>query len=206
MTEKPILFSGEMVRAILEGRKTQTRRVVKLPKEKGKEYRFDGAWKDGPKPFNAGEYLHLPFRNLADGPNGWEHEMSVREFCPHGNPGDLLWVRETWRPQDGMTIECRYQDEIEYRADGNRPKEPTDCCWKPSIFMPRWASRITLEIIGVRVERLQDISSADAIAEGVPVDDPIHDYQILWDSINGKRPGCSWLSNPFVWAISFRRV
>lgn len=140
----------------------------------------------------------------------------MRKFCPYGLIGDRLWVKETFRPQDGMTTYCQHQDEIEYRADGDRPKEPTDCHWKPSIFMPRWASRITLEITGVRVERLNEISEEDAIAEGVePLShgfknylgadlqcgDARMSYMSLWESINGAG---SWAKNPWVWCISFQ--
>lgn len=116
-------------------------------------------------------------RRVAD---AFVSKSYAADYCPYGKPGDRLWVRETWRPQDGMTIECQYADEIEYRADGDRPKQPTDCYWKPSIFLPRWACRLVLEIVAVRVERVQDISEADCKAEGV---------SLPWAEVNGqKRP------------------
>ena len=200
MKERPILFSAPMVRALLKSRKTQTRRVVKPQPASGVR----------PSPFSKS--------GLEDG-----HGRELR--CPYGRPGDRLWVRETWaRPitlDPGPTI---------YRADypacvpsyyENVP--PADeVVWKPSIHMPRSACRITLEITGVRVERLQDISEVDAKAEGCePIDlcDHIRQscsdigcpgptnyrggYQSLWESING--PG-SWDTNPWVWVIEFKRI
>lgn len=176
MKERPILFSAPMVRALLEGRKTQTRRIVKLPAKDGSgdnRFVFDDA--EGRKRFID---------------------------CPYGEPGDRLWVRETWRPAqvDGMAwYAATCGDETHER-------------WKPSIHMPRWASRITLEITGVRVEQLQDISESDAIAEGVTpsdmkaiscLDRNYHAYFMLWESINGSG---SWDLNPWVWVIEFRRI
>lgn len=220
MKERPILFSAPMVRALLDGTKTQTRRIVKPQPS------FLGAIGNPNQPFvtlDAG--LHKPIR------------------CPYGQPGDRLYVRETWAEtdlHDGTPV-------VAYRAGGCIPvgrntsegpdflihkwaQPDTTCCeaWKPSIHMPRWASRITLEITGVRVERLQDISKADAIAEGIEsltyggettwrdysLNDewaavspmlyhPIDSYESLWESING--PG-SWDANPFVWIVEFKRV
>lgn len=203
MKERPILFSAPMVRAILEGRKTQTRRVVK------------------PQPHSA----HYPQHAEARGA-GWvwmahddrpTYTFATGDFrCPYGQPGERLWVRETWAKADSSLI-----DETFYRADGEVDgrqrafsyvkREPR---WRPSIHMPRWASRIDLEVTGVRVERLQDISEADAIAEGVePYRLPVHPvrealrhvdgFSVLWESING--PG-SWDANPWVWVVEFRRV
>jgi len=174
--ERPILFSGPMVRAILAGRKTQTRRVVK------------------PQHIPAG------VRTLR-----WENqdaaELQHSARCPYGVPGDRLWVRETWQPGPD---DCVY-----YRADN----DPNENQWKPSIHMPRWASRITLEVVSVRVERVQDIGHIGAKAEGVEICDydgrllpwqrQIGNFQKLWDSINGKG---SWGSNPWVWVVEFRRV
>lgn len=157
--EYPILFSGPMVRAILEGRKTQTRRVIQLPRCKGREFRWEGAWKDGPSPFNDGEYLHIPFRLVADGPDGWEHGMTEREFCPYGVPGDRLWVREAF----ALEPKSYAGDIVHYRAD----LEQNSWSWRPSIHMPRWACRLRLEVTSVCVERLQDISEVDAKAEGI---------------------------------------
>lgn len=188
MKERPILFSGAMVRALFAGTKTQTRRVVK------------------PQP-----------STVRDGEPVWpadKRTLRMRfEACPYGEPGDRLWVRETWRvrvpDQDGRVLD--------YRAD-HTSEDPCDEPWSPSIFMPRSASRITLEITDVRIERLQDITSADAIAEGIetageewrhyldPKGDcltPRNSYRTLWMSING--PG-SWADNPWVWCLTFRRV
>lgn len=214
--ERPILFSGPMVRAILDGRKTQTRRVVKLRDPTATYSCFD----DEGWPLSADEY-------------GQWHKDS----CPYGQPGDRLWVRETWAayttpsheyPGDCDVIECAPKDMQEqygttrhdciYQAD-----EGLYGPWRPSIHMPRWASRITLEITDVRVERLNEISEADAVAEGAlpsdqwptasPFDSPAlmaqygpaakQCFQSLWESINGEG---SWAANPWVWAITFKRV
>jgi hypothetical protein len=202
---RPILFSGPMVRAILENRKTQTRRIAK---------EFDS--------------LKNIDKLLARFPN--------QEGCPYGKPSDRLWVRETCAILDRQTR----QTAIWYRADcdpgpvnevctmpdGSRP--PDGLRWRPSIHMPRWASRITLEITDVRVERLQEISREDAIAEGIervggggschpwrnyllkPFAHPTshcsscqRSYMTLWESING--PG-SWAANPWVWVVSFQVI
>lgn len=175
MKKRPILFNGEMVRAILAGRKTQTRRVVK------------------PQPHNPG--LQAWLEEVSDG--------FIRS--PYGVPGDRLWVRETWNCIE-TGIKTQRQDWVRYRAtDGE------ELYWKPSIFMPRWASRITLTITGVRVERVQDISSDDCRAEGLTPDSEISllwrenirdKYRDLWNSINAKR-GYGWDTNPWVWVISF---
>jgi len=191
MTDRPILFSGPMVRALLDGSKTQTRRLMKPD---GK-YRLD---------------LVCP----ADGGPA---------RCPYGQPGDRLWVRETfyafgrwetrysakkgrdeWHFID-MTAECGnwyfYDATSQPDAEKFRRSSITPMWWKrPAIFMPRWASRITPEITGVRVERLWDISDADARAEGC--EGTKLSYAKLWDAING--PG-SWDANPWVWVVEFRR-
>ncbi|WP_186083797.1 hypothetical protein [Burkholderia gladioli] len=182
MKKRPILFSAPMVRAILDGRKTQTRRVA--------------------KEFAGRDNLDAILRRF---PN--------QQGCPHGEPGDRLWVRETWG---------QYQlapEDIVYRADEDFPCGSPKR-WRPSIHMPRWASRITLEITGVRVERLQDISEADAIAEGIEhtsdgfsVDEGRHfhaarardSFASLWDGLNEAR-GHGWEANPWVWVIEFRRI
>jgi hypothetical protein len=196
MKERPILFSGEMVRAILDGRKTQTRRVLRLA----------GAG-DGITSVESNGYGKW-FTNL--GGSGFQ--------CPYGKPGDHLWVRETWgavsKTEDPAPPE---ECSIEYRADlplgctdqpGGWPSEDAKGNekaphWKPSIFMPRWASRIILEVMDVRVEQLQDISEEDCCREmGCPLSGC---FKILWDSLNAKR-GYSWDVNPFVWVISFRRI
>lgn len=192
MKEKPILFSGPMVRAILEGRKTQTRRVVK------------------PQPLQPGPQC-LRLYSRPDGLFVWCSESGVALMephemrCPYGQPSDRLWVRETWGKDDSGDFVFRADDWCECpTADGK---------WKPSIFMPRSASRIALEITAVRVERLQSITNDDARAEGIQ-DQPPRSwlgggwrekaaYQDLWETING--PG-SWSKNPWVWCLEFRRL
>jgi hypothetical protein len=210
MKERPILFSAPMVRAILAGTKTQTRRVVKPRKDPD---------------FGC----HMAPCEIA----GDEHKARL---CPYGQPGDRLWVRESFihEPADycweaSVSIPSRPASTV-YRADAD---DPNGGRWSPSIHMPRWASRITLEVTGVRVERLQDISEVDAIAEGIergagfpgwyrgplagdsaslqqagrdfkiPTAFPHLAYRALWESING--PG-SWDANPWVWVVEFRRV
>lgn len=189
--EKPILMSGEMVRAILAGRKTQTRRIVKG------EWFYDGETGVGA---------------------GWEPPT-----CRHGQPGDRLWVRETWAPMGDMRPSGMWTDpkwigrNYWYAADNDRPTWGGEK-WKPSIFMPREACRVVLEIADVRVERLNDISEADAIAEGIEGNaegqwkhylkpkfgpSPVHSFQTLWESV--RKPG-AWAENPWVWVISFRRM
>lgn len=195
MKERPILFSAPMVRAILVSRKTVTRRVVRWP-----------SWAN---PEDAGQQAALVRdRALALYRDG--RAIKVLR-CPHGATGTRLWVREQFSYSYGTGVEDR--SPCWYWADG----QPDYGDWArpaPSIHMPRWASRITLEVTGVRVERLQEISDADAMAEGVPFTelpqgqdrpDPLHRAQFadLWESING--PG-SWEANPFVWVIEFRRV
>lgn len=210
--ERPILFSGAMVRALLAGTKTQTRRVLPTMVTLGRtEYPGKRA-KDG--------YSRV---NWLDTPEGIE--AAVRE-CKYGQPGDRLWVRESWAPGDLMVFNAEKDDPetILYRADraalhwdGKAMRTPMDTYafnwdsvrWKPSIHMPRWASRITLEVTDVRVERLNDCSRGDAMAEGCPFPnmadgpDPRQWYAELWEQING--PG-SWQANPWVWVLSFRQA
>ncbi|MDB5814011.1 MAG: hypothetical protein JWN23_1128 [Rhodocyclales bacterium] len=225
MKERPILFSGPMVCALLNGTKTQTRRMVKYASP-----------------------------DLVDA-DGWpltdaniDGAGDIRAACPYGNAGDQLWVRETFYCDhcfypEGTPDSCHYRvvegqhvplsleekradmlQTMYYRADGDpefeAPEGPTP--WRPSIHMPRWASRILLEVTGVRVESLQEISDADAIAEGIhpyavyggKVESwkgtetlecarvsPIDAYRDLWESINGEG---SWDANPWVWTISFK--
>lgn len=204
MKERPILFSGEMVRAILDGRKTQTRRLIRLPPgyEHGEVYGYEGS-------HNGRHFLACdpgPSRAIP---------------CPYGAPGDRLWVRETWRDgQYAIGREWDFDDRVGYRASfvGDPALK-----WKPSIHMPRWASRLTLEVVSVRVERLQDISEADALAEGIQdggcnncgesshpnpcgCADPeplyVDAFAWLWNSINGKR--MPWVLNPWVWVVTFK--
>lgn len=262
MNAKPILFSGPMVRALLEGRKTQTRRIVK------------------PQPTNGWAFENPPVlgRITSSHPKRGRFGAFVRRglgsdfpeadliACPYGQPGDLLWVRETWADllavspttdepmkigpgerlieeptfwidgegrkrwhYDGQVIAYRANSDVEF-CDGNgfmgdmadRSDMPT---WKPSIHMPRWASRLTLRITDVRVQRLQDISEEDARAEGAGLYVPGHGFiteqtlhadpgysnflaprqgfEAIWTEINGAD---SWAANPWVWAISFEVI
>lgn len=233
-TDKPILFSGPMVRAILDGRKTQTRRVVKPQPSLFQKEVVGAHWVD---PFFEGDPAFWAVNSEGKYLGKW------RKDCPYGQPGGLLWVRETFadvNSESGPGFAYR-ADESFGRPDYDGPdygagpsfdydKYPRGSfsmwysdllngaeghSWKPSIHMPRWASRITLEITGVRVERLQDISEDDARAEGIPpfVPEDIgsaafkegprwyrHNFEDLWQSING--PG-SWDANPWVWVVEF---
>lgn len=215
MKERPILFSGPMVRAILEGRKTMTRRVVKL------RYGADVVVTNG----QVWKPARVDYAGYVD--------------CPYGQVGDRLWVRETWQ---GPLIDEELEEEFHQSPDYF--KKPEFCAyratdtldainadgealgWRPSIHMPRWASRILLEITGVRVERLHEISEADAQAEGVervvagvgwrrycdpdseevgvpPCGDARRSFRSLWKLINGDE---SWNANPWVWVVEFKRV
>ena len=190
--ERPILFSGPMVRAILEGRKTQTRRIVK-----GVE--FIGGRGDENDP-SAWGYPYPDREGYADLTDGIP--------CPYGKPGDRLWVRETWQDWcpiwQGAWCGCGSKEMAQNTHRPAYAATPDERChpakWRPSIHMPRWASRITLEVVSVRVERLQEISNDDAIDEGTNGVDFFHD---LWQSING--PG-SWDANPWVWVVEFKRI
>ena len=208
--ERPILFSGPMVRAILEDRKTKTRRVVeaKASWERPAGYR----------------YATIRMRDDFDAEIYWP---AFPDFKPirvrnrYGQPGDRLWVREAFfdhGPFDAAHPELtKLNERIEYREDEwDRAGGDAGGGWKPSIFMPRWASRLTLEITEVRVEWLQDISEDDAIAEGVDAIPlaavPRHgtlsrrvDFMQLWDKLNAKR-GYGWDANPWVWVIGFTVV
>lgn len=215
MKERPILFSAPMVRALLAGTKTQTRRVVKLPAD-AKHVRY---WAP-PSGRSESGYADPGVNYWTPDPGG-ETESNHLNPCPYGQPGDRLWVREAFSGPHCMdaTDECvavqpskwGEGSRIWYWADGN----PTHGDWtrpRPSIHMPRWASRILLEVTAVRVERLQDISEEDLAAEGIQelIDAGVdHDgtprdtYCVLWESING--PG-SWDANPWVWVVEFKRV
>ena len=225
MKERPILFSAPMVRAILVGRKTQTRRVVALSNSTvlGRHDRqmWDRlVWDDGanpvsidpgPDPFGSGdyEYLHVPFMEDGEG-----LRARVR---PRVKAGDRLWVRETWAAtcalDEDKPTDLSPDHDYWYRADD--PSDDRIGRWRPSIHMPRWASRIDLLVTGVRVQKLQDISEEDAKAEGLRGPKPYTTgaridlasaqlrFADLWESINGIG---SWYSNPWVWVVDFRPV
>ncbi len=208
MRERPILFSGPLVRAILEGRKTQTRRVVKP-----QPYRYHGLqpmWGTSPDGHAFGE----PGLWREVGPDYPDGDSDDRR-CPYGVPGDRLWVRETWWPAFERTANG---SGVVYRADYLPPtlldaSIADQKTWRPSIFMPRTASRLLLEVTDVRVQRVQEISVEDCIAEGCSTTLREHDagvdlrrqYAELWDSINGKR-GFGWDVNPWCWCVTFRRL
>lgn len=214
MSARPILFSGRMVRALLEGRKTQTRRVITLQRSfiDGSGYSPRGikfgipvtafwssldwarAWKDnGPSPAgNPGPYLHVPY----------PREGTAHRIYPRSQPGDTLWVRETWYAPPKPLNDC-----LGYAADGDHPHGVT-YRRRPSIFMPRAASRLTLRITKVRVERLHEISEADAMAEGLAEvyrPHPVLFFRELWEGINGPS-GFGWAANPWVWVLEFEQV
>lgn len=204
MSERPILFSAEMVRAILKGDKTQTRRVMKA-----QPYPDSIVTVEHYHPTVIDRHGDMQPGKEIFGAHWDDGEQGLR--CPHGAPGDLLWVRE------GHAIVTKPAAYTWYRLDhpeacGSGPR--VDVKWRPSIHMPRWASRITLRITDVRVERLQDISEDDARAEGACRTDWEYDdgeccdtdreaFSHLWNRING--PG-AWEANPWVWLIEFERV
>lgn len=211
--ERPILFSGEMVKAILDGRKTQTRRICKGPKklrnapEGSRFYTVVGR-------NAAGELDNDVARVMPD----WAMESLLTE-CPYGQPGDRLWVRESFalvNPLSGCDKNCRpdHDHGVRYAATWTKSHSTE---WKPSIHIPRWASRINLEITGVRVERLQEISEADAMSEGIQLLNGRYTFngglweertardafKALWHKINGE---VSWFANPWVWVVEFRSL
>lgn len=231
MTERPILFSGPMVRAILAGEKTQTRRVAHLA-----DYE-PVSWPCAPSP--ACPTCGATSGRVCQPPGPGETHMHAtngfnwsNEACPYGAPGDTLWVREAHAWADRM-IGSEREDPcaVAYRADRTArlfegdpgESEPLDVTgwpwdrfrWRPSIHMPRWASRLTLRVTDVRVERLQAITNADARAEGIRDTRGAREFAetgsatereafvALWDSINGKRPDCAWKDNPWAWVVSF---
>lgn len=231
MRERPIIMSEASVGAILDGRKTVTRRVVK-PSRHQNRYAKDkyGGW-DSPQQANqaAGEAACI---NLRQG----------NITSPYGGPGDLLWVKETWR---AVERESDGLDGVLFRAGGQfQPIENTreaaefwmdaydngkyGTKWRPSMYMPKWAARIWLEVTKVSVERVQDITEHSAEAEGMErtgggrywLSTDVHPvngtrkvrgsardaFRDLWDEINGKREGCAWSDNPWVWVVHFAHV
>lgn len=214
--ERPILFSGPMVRALLDGRKTQTRRTVK-PRRGSSLF----ALEDDGSPVWTDSYIMDPGND----------DCRMRDN-PYGKPGDRLWVREAWAPVPATAY--RHSEGIQQVVNPDDPHlaaifaagwDRSIPKWKPSIHMPRWACRLVLEITDVRVERLNAISEADAMAEGIarfegerffhwePNPEPRHPrfngvtpeagFQFLWETINGDG---SWDANPWVWAVSFRVI
>lgn len=202
--ERPILFSGPMVRAIREGRKTQTRRIVK------------------PQP----RIVHAIHNDASIVTNRIFRNGDQRIHCPCGQPGDWLWVKETWRTLDSLEhvnpSNLRPGAPVEYRVGGHNVNGFQGETligmgrWRPSIFMSKWMSRVILEIVSVRVERLNDITEDHAKAEGVEDSIPCGcldngtsecssrcRFKSLWESING--PG-SWDLNPWVWVVEFKEV
>jgi hypothetical protein len=197
MAEKPILFSGDMVRAILNGAKTMTRRVVK-PQPDHRHCRVD---------FENGVLKESSQINGC-----WSVGRKIK--CPYGKPGDILYVRETWYYEDHMHDLTAgepdlpgglYSHHYIYRASS--PDYPVDVGvgqqgWRPSIHMPKSAARLFLTVKDVRVERIDEISEVDAKAEGV---DTLNGYRALWDKLNEKR-GFPWSSRCWVWVVTFQKV
>ncbi|HBR1399320.1 TPA: morphogenetic protein [Klebsiella pneumoniae] len=229
MTERGMIFNAEMVRAILDGRKTQTRRIMKVQPESNQLGLL--LITDSTKHSDIGKY-HWAESNATG-----NHVRSKLFACPFGAVGDQIWVRETFQ---GPLFDYELMDEYledsskfekpefcQYAADGGHRPEYQDANdnlrhgWRPSIHMPRWASRLLLEITDVRVERLNAISEEDARAEGIidggclncgepepcgcanPEPDATDAFAYLWQSIYGQE---NWNANPWVWVIEFKRV
>jgi hypothetical protein len=213
MTDRPILFSGPMVRAILAGTKTETRRICKQAVDEG------GVSAGSVHPTGLGRswIAWWPFATAEETVRLYPGNEGFR--CPYGVPSDRLWVRETWKAT--ASDEEAEHVRLVYAADGrptwrnftgerNGLDERVAWCdrwllrgmgaWQPSIYMPRWASRLTLAVESVRVERLHDIGDAGARAEGVADREA---YRALWSEINGAK---SWDANPWVWVVQFARV
>ena len=208
MTDHPILFSGAMVRALFAGTKTQTRRVIKM---------LDGSLCED-EDIPAYEGTRVPYvMDFSKTFPRWQ-----QRDCPYGAPGDSLWVREKWKceelPENGLDgvryaadnsfIEIENTREAsELWGEANRPGGK----WRPSIFMPHWASRIALVIVDVRVERVQEVRDCDAVDEGIKFEQYAglnwhrEEFRKLWDSINAKR-GCGWEVNPYCWCLTFKKL
>jgi hypothetical protein len=196
--ERPILFSAPMVRAILEGRKTQTRQII--TPDNIRFFLSDGRKYKPPRDVFDEAYTDVQDMNcLRDGYAEWSGRGQQWMARPLSLVGERLWVRETWSCPDYSTRHRR-RENVRYRAtDGEELR------WRSPIHMPRWASRILLEIVSVRVERLQEIRERDCDAEGLePIEMEMRPhFRSLWESING--PG-SWEANPWVWVVEFRRA
>ncbi|MEI7341242.1 hypothetical protein WCT87_07115 [Pectobacterium brasiliense] len=236
MKERPIIFNAEMVRAILSGQKTQTRRALRIQ----------------PKECNHTHWPEHPNSEWKNDDKGWSCavcgngvSLTKRDVkgitCPFGKVGDRLWVRETWQVIHDYTDEYGNVDERRFARSipkqrgnywhpvyaerfGSENRDDRGFPWRPAIHMPRWASRITLEITDVRVERLSDISEEDCWAEGIDeidgrfenveiidmaiklgccIEDAKPMFALLWQSIYGAE---SWDANPWVWVIEFKRM
>ena len=198
-----MIFNGEMVRAILDGRKTQTRRIMKPQPEPCPR---GGHW----WPSNVFKTMLHVEDEMQNGKGGWGG--LVGDACPFGDLGDRIWVRETWAEAgasapDLKLYRANYPEHVPSIYENVPPTE--EIRWTPSIHMPRWASRILLEITDVRVERLKSISDGDAIREGCSTADMMSGdcvadvFARLWVSIYGSD---SWNANPWVWVIEFKRV
>ena len=229
--EHPILFSAPMVLAILAKRKTQTRRAISdknsMGNFKASELLLDQAWVDtGPSPAgNAGPYLHAPVNApLIEQRLGWKpgdcDPFVIERLSPRVDVGDVLWVKEPWRVSpayDAYQSLSPHVGAVEYQSG---PVLEEAGRWRSPLFMPRWASRITLKVTAVRAQRVQDISEEDARAEGIYEPAPVHGrwcdpakgreghwsyrqpYSVLWDAISGKKH--PWASNPLVWVYEFK--
>ena len=215
--ERPILFKAEMVRAILEGRKTVVRRAIKPQPSRHHWEGISTGHAFQKKLLKTGEGLFVRFSHQL---NGIEDGVEWIK-CPYGQPGDTLYVREAWAvvdtssgltvwyPADNEQLLCEVIREQYVKYSGSNFSDRK----RPSIHMPRWASRLTLKITDIRVERLQDISEEDAEAEGPPMMDAdgvgygssLIAFMSLWDRINFKR-GYGWGRNPWVWCVSFEMV
>lgn len=215
MRETKIIMQAESVRGILEGRKTQTRRIIDRLRKPGKVTEFSTSTTPG---------YDWHFRDKQMHWHDIDHERLL-EMCPYGRPGDRLWTREKWaesdRPDGTPVVAYAAGGCIAVGRDGSFGPDvlirnfawnenPYVDRWRPSIHMPRWASRIDLELVSVRVERLQSISDEDVLAEGIyPTTtglypgSPRASYRSMWDQING--PG-SWDANSWVWRLEFRRI
>lgn len=222
MKERGMIFNGEMVRAILDGRKTQTRRVMKVQPKPSKSRPGD-FWFSSKK---LESMVHVSDLAPGNSPIADYHLFIQEHCCPFGAVGDRIWVREAWQAiydsvdEFGHVEERTYAPSIPKENDnywhivyaeyfGNESREDRGFPWRPAIHMPRWASRILLEITDVRVERLKSISDGDAIREGCSTADMksgdcVADvFARLWASIYGSD---SWNANPWVWVIEFKRV
>lgn len=233
MTERGMIFNAEMVRAILDGRKTQTRRIMRVQPEPSKSRPGD-FWFSSKK---LESMVHISDFAPGNSPIADYHLFIQEHCCPFGSVGDRIWVRETFQGPlfDYEQMESYLEDSskfekpefCQYAADGKPAPEYYDADdnlrhgWRPSIHMPRWASRILLEITDVRVERLSAISEEDARAEGIidggclncgepepcgcdnPEPDATDAFAYLWQSIYGQE---NWNADPWVWVIEFKRV